>query len=289
MLLSMTGFGKAIVQYGFKTFHIEIKAVNGRHLDLRFKLPNTYKNRELELRSLILSHAVRGKIDFSLLVDSEEGDEEYALNEQLFKMYYRQLDKLKAELQSEADLFGAILRLPNVVKLNDTEVEEEEWQSVKEAAMEALESLKKYRLNEGDALYKDLRLRALNILTLLDEVEPYEEERLNTVKQRIDGNLKDFIQEQIDQNRFEQEVIYYLEKFDITEEKVRLRQHCTFFMDILDTNEEVKGKKLNFINQEMGREINTLGAKANHSMIQRIVVQMKDQLEKIKEQIANVV
>jgi uncharacterized protein (TIGR00255 family) len=289
MLYSMTGFGKASVHHQHKTYTIEIRSVNGRHLDVRFKLPNTLKSKELELRSMIAQHALRGKVDFNIVVNSEEGDEDYTLNLRLLKQYYKQLDIIRRELNTTDELIPAILKLPNVVKPNDEDVTGEEWQAVIKGTTEALESLKTFRKQEGDALYEDLRLRSINILTLLDKTGNHEEERQKKVRERLENNLKELVQNEVDQNRFEQELLYYLEKYDITEEKVRLEQHCNYFMDVLDGNDDSKGRKLNFISQEMGREINTLGAKANDASMQRLVVQMKDELEKIKEQVANVI
>ena len=289
MLLSMTGFGKSIVHYKHKTFHIELRSVNSRHLEIRFKLPNTYKNRELSMRSFISQRAIRGKLDCSIIVHSDQGDEEFALNSNLFKVYYNQLDELRKELGSTDELISAILKLPNVIEPNDAEATQEEWEVVQQGIEEAIDALSEFRRSEGQALQDELRVRAVQILKLVDEITEYEPGRADKVRERIRTSLKDIQETAIDENRFEQELIYYLEKYDITEEKVRLKQHCNYFMDVLDNGDEMKGRKLNFISQEIGREINTLGAKANDAKMQRLVVQMKDELEKIKEQVANVI
>ena len=291
MVLSMTGYGQASREFKDKTIRVEIKSLNGKTSDIRCKVPGTYKEKEIQLRKLVLEKAYRGKFDFSLTIESAKGDDEYGLNKLLFKKYYKEITELQNELGiSEGDIVQTILRIPNVVGSLNEEVDEEEWAEVIVTCKDALEALNNFRATEGTAAEKDLRDAASNIASLLKDVEQYEGGRIETLKDRFRRNLEEFNQdEQVDRNRFEQEIIYYIEKLDINEEKVRLTQHCKYFDEVMDSNAMEIGKKLGFIAQEMGREINTLGAKANEKNIQQIVVSMKDSLEKIKEQVANIV
>jgi uncharacterized protein (TIGR00255 family) len=291
MLLSMTGFGRATNTIGNKTITVEIRSLNSKFTDIRFKMPQTYKDKEHLLRKLIADKAQRGKIDVTLDIKSLEGDGEYALNQALFTKYYKELHQLSKELaMPSADIMQAILRIPNVVASSQDTIEEAEWNAVLDTVNEALENFTAFRLEEGAAMEKDCRLRIESILQLLSELTPLEEERVTKLRQKIQKNMEEYVgKENIDANRFEQEILYYLEKMDITEEKVRLAQHCKYFMEVLDSKETIKGRKISFISQEMGREINTLGSKANSSEIQHFVVKMKDELEKIKEQILNTI
>ncbi len=291
MLLSMTGFGRASNKSGDKTISVEIRSLNSKLTDIRFKLPQAYKEKEHILRKLIAEKAERGKIDVNIDIKSLEGDGEYALNQALFTKYYRELHQLSKELDMPpADIMQAILRIPNVVTSAQDTIDEQEWQTLLDTIDLALENFTAFRLEEGAAMEKDCRERIDSILNLVSELEPLEQERVNKLRLRIQKNMEEYVgKENIDANRFEQEILYYLEKMDITEEKVRLAQHCKYFLEVLDANETIKGRKVSFISQEMGREINTLGSKANSSDIQRYVVKMKDELEKIKEQVLNTI
>ena len=292
MLFSMTGYGRAIRTLGEKTVTIEVRALNSKMTDIRFKMPPYYKEKELDLRRILTEQAERGKIDVAIHVRSMSGEEDFALNHDLFKRYHKELKGLTAELNlSQDDLLTAILRLPNIVGSDDSGVQEEEWEAAHAALTEALEDFKKFRLTEGGAMEKDLRERVAGIMNLMTNVTPFEQERIVKLRQRLRQNLEEFLQkENVDENRFEQEVLFYLEKIDITEEKIRLGQHCKYFVETLnDKKNSSKGRTLNFITQEIGREINTLGSKAYSSDIQHLVVQMKDELEKMKELIANLV
>ena len=289
MLLSMTGYGRVNQAYKDKTVGVEVRSLNSKYTDVRLKIPNNYKEKEPDIRRKVITKAERGKIEITIEIKSVHGEESFSLNQALFRKYYRELSKLAEELQMPAgDLAPAILRLPNVVASPDDEIEEAEWQAVSKTIDLAIEQFQKFRLAEGQAMEEDLRLRIDNIRSLLAEVDPHEETRIQKLRQRMQQNLEEYMgKENVDENRFEQEVLFYLEKIDITEEKVRLEQHCNYFIEELDKKITLKGRKLSFISQEMGREINTLGAKAYSSDIQRLVVSMKDELEKIKEQVAN--
>jgi uncharacterized protein (TIGR00255 family) len=290
MLLSMTGYGRATGHFGERTISIEVRALNSKMTDLKLRLPADYREKEVELRKLITDHAERGKIDFSLDVQSADGAAAVALNEPLFRGYHRELSRLTQELgMNQSDLLQAILRIPNVVAGAAGEVDDEEWGVIAETLRRALEGLRAFRQQEGRVLESDLRLRIANILLLLSEVGPHEQGRFQRMRERLRTNMEEiFGKEKLDSNRFEQEILYYLEKMDITEEKVRLEQHCKYFLDQIENKQQSAGRTLNFISQEIGREINTLGAKAYDADIQKLVVQMKDELEKIKEQLANV-
>ena len=291
MLLSMTGFGRITSTINDKTITVEIRSLNSKFTDVRFKMPQAYKEKEHELRKLITDKAQRGKIDVTIDLKSLNGDGEYALNQALFTKYYKELHQLSKELaMPSADIMQAILRIPNVVSSSVDSVDENEWQAVLDAINDALKNFTSFRLEEGTAMENDCRDRIESILQLLSELEPLEKERVTKLRQKINKHMEEYVgKDNIDANRFEQEILYYLEKMDITEEKVRLAQHCKYFLEVLNSKETIKGRKINFISQEMGREINTLGSKANSSEIQRRVVKMKDELEKIKEQILNTI
>lgn len=287
----MTGYGQASTQFKDKKILVEIKSLNGKTSDIRCKVPGSYKEKEIQLRKYLIEKAYRGKFDFTLTIESDKGDDEYGLNKSLFRKYYRELTELKEELNIESgDIIQSILRIPNVVGATNEEVDEEEWNNVLKTSDEAIKALNNFRAEEGTAAEKDMKDAANSISELLLKIEPFESTRIETLKERFRKNLEDFqTDEKVDRNRFEQEIIYYLEKLDINEEKVRLAQHCKYFFEVLDSDNPEVGKKLGFIAQEMGREINTLGAKANEKNIQQMVVSMKDALEKIKEQVANIV
>ncbi|MCB0594800.1 MAG: YicC family protein [Lewinellaceae bacterium] len=285
----MTGYGRVSHTYGEKTINVEIRSLNSKFTDIRIKLPQNYREKESDVRRIVTERVDRGKVDLNIDVSSHQGDDEYGLNEPLFRKYHRELSKLSGELSiPSGDMLQAILRLPNVVASAAGTVSAEEWKALMGALNAAIDNFEKFRSAEGGAMEDDMRLRVNNILEFLGQLNPYEEERITRMRQRMHQNLEDYLgKDKIDENRFEQEILFYLEKIDITEEKVRLEQHCKYYLEELDKKKVSKGRKLSFISQEMGREINTMGAKAYSSEIQRLVVGMKDELEKIKEQVAN--
>lgn len=290
MLLSMTGFGKAVCDLPNKQVTIEIKSLNSKQLDIYARLPNIYKEKELELRNLLSRHLIRGKVELTITYEITDTSSSAKINLPLVKDYYAQLKELSEELseQGNESLMQIIMRFPDALTSEKEELDDAEWNAILEKTKSAMQSIQDFRKQEGKALEKDILERINNILTLLKELEGYEAERMERVKEKLNSGLADIAeQEKLDPNRYEQELIYYLEKMDITEEKVRLANHCKYFEEVIE-KETSAGKKLGFISQEIGREINTIGSKANHSDIQRIVVQMKDELEKIKEQLMNV-
>lgn len=289
MLLSMTGYGRLTNKMMDKNITVEIRSLNSKYTDMRLKIPQNYKEKEAEMRKIVMDRVERGKVDMLIEVRSLQGDESYSLNFPLFKKYYRELSKLSEELDMpQGDLMQAILKLPNVVSTEEDTIDDEEWKAVLSTLNGAIDKFEKFRRDEGAAMEKDLNLRIVNILESLGQLDPFEEVRVTRLRQRLHQNLQEYLgKDKVDENRFEQEILFYLEKIDVTEEKVRLEQHCKYFQEELAKNITLKGRKLSFITQEMGREINTLGAKAYSSDIQKIVVQMKDELEKIKEQVAN--
>jgi len=291
MIYSMTGYGQASQDFQDKKIVVEVRTLNGKSTDLRFRFPNNYKEKEITLRKIILDKAIRGKLDASITIENDAGEESIVLNKSLFKKYYSELKGIMDEENIvDGDLVQAIMRIPNVLMNKQAELDQSEWKTVKELTFAALEKLDVYRLTEGAAMATDLIANVKSIMHSLKEVDQYESERINTVKDRIKKNLEQFLSdEKTDSNRFEQEMIYYLEKLDINEEKMRLKQHCDYFLEFLEEKTPSKGKKLAFLSQEMGREINTLGAKAQDYNIQQLVISMKDDLERIKEMIANIV
>lgn len=289
MLLSMTGYGRLTNKFKDKNITVEIRSLNSKYTDIRLKIPQNYKEKESEMRRLVTERVERGKIDMLIEVSSMQGDDSYSLNLPLFKKYYRELSGLAEELEmAKGDLMQAILKLPNVISPEEDTVDEEEWKALLATLNGAIDKFDQFRRDEGAAMEKDLKLRIANILENLGQLDPFEEVRVTRLRQRLHQNLQEYLgKDKVDENRFEQEILFYLEKIDVTEEKVRLEQHCKYFQEELVKNITLKGRKLSFITQEMGREINTLGAKAYSSDIQKIVVRMKDELEKIKEQVAN--
>ena len=290
MLLSMTGYGRSQGSYGDKTITVEVRTLNSKVTDIKLRLPGDYKEKEVELRRMITDHAERGKIDLVIDVQNADGGANVSLNEPLIRGYHRELTRISSELGiRQDDILSALLRIPNVVASPSSEMDEQEWEALCAILGKALDQLKRFRRQEGEVLEADLRQRIALIMELLKEVTPFEVERFVRMRERLRNNLEDALgKDNIDQNRFEQEVLYYLEKMDMSEEKLRLEQHCKYFQEQMDKKQDSIGRTLNFISQEIGREINTLGAKAYDSDIQRVVVQMKDELEKIKEQLANV-
>ncbi|NOU59553.1 YicC family protein [Marinifilum sp. JC070] len=287
----MTGFGKATLELENKKVSIEIKSLNSKQLDINTRIPNLYKEKDLVLRNEIKNQLERGKVELSIFIESVGTDKETKINKPIVEAYYQQLSELSADLGIPMDkepILQTIVKLPDALKTEHQELDEEEWNQIFAGFKSAVADLNSFRKQEGDALQEDIFERIANIEKLLEEVPQYETNRIETVKTRINDNLKDFVEKQnVDKNRFEQEIIYYLEKLDITEEKVRLANHCKYFIETAQNGNSI-GKKLGFIAQEIGREINTLGSKANDSDIQKIVIQMKDELEKIKEQLLNV-
>lgn len=291
MVLSMTGFGQANELVGNQKFSLELKTLNGKATDIRIKVPSYYKDKEMIVRRTLLDGIMRGKIEANLSITSDIGSDDYGINSNLFKKYYTELESIHRDLGTTAsDMTASILRIPNVISSREEDITDEEWEIVQRIMSKAVASLNEFRKVEGAAMYQDLIASGRTISDSLEKVKPFENERMERVKVRLLRNLNEFKQnEQVDQNRFEQEMIYYLEKLDINEEKVRLSQHCQYFEEVLNNDDLQKGKKLAFIAQEMGREINTLGSKAQHSEIQQLVVKMKESLEKIKEQVLNIV
>lgn len=289
MLLSMTGYGRSTSQHQEKIITVDIKSLNSKFMDLRIRSPQNYRTKESVIRQIITDVLSRGKIELNIDIKSDNGSDAQTINKRLFKNYFKDIKQLQNELQFESeDILQSILRIPNVISVEEGEVDEEEWQALKSALNAAIEEFNKFRRNEGKAMEADLIYQINDIESLLSQVDPYEKSRIEKIKSRLNRQLEEHLgSDQIDRNRFEQEIIYYLEKIDITEEKVRLAQHCKYFLEILEKADTQKGKKLAFISQEMGREINTLGAKAYSTDLQKLVVGMKDNLEKIKEQLAN--
>ncbi len=285
----MTGYGRVSTSFKEKTISIEIRSLNSKYTDIRLKTPQNYKEKETYFRKTLTERLQRGKIEMVLEIKSLQGDEGYGLNAPLFKKYYKELKALNSELGiSNGDLVPSILRLPNVVASAEEDIDENEWSTVQDVLKSTLDKFDSFRKEEGNAMENDLVKRVSNISKLLKDIDPHEKERTDNLRQRLHQKLEEHLgKDKIDENRFEQEILFYLEKFDITEEKVRLAQHCKYFKEEIDKQVMIKGRKLSFISQEIGREINTLGAKAYSSTIQRLVVEMKDELEKIKEQVAN--
>ena len=291
MIQSMTGFGKATAITGNRKIIVEIKSLNSKTIDISTRILQPYRDKELEIRSRITSALRRGKVDFAIYIDNTQTSDTPSINVSAFNSYLKQIESISHELNVSlpADPFSVILRLPEVMGSSQLqeEVSDEEWNSVSEAIDRSIEELVEYRKAEGAALEKTFREKITNISELLELIGPYEEERLSKIKERIMSSLEENIGCQYDGNRFEQELIYYIEKLDINEEKQRLANHLDYFITTLE-EDCGQGKKLGFIAQEMGREINTLGSKSNHAEMQNIVVRMKDELEQIKEQILNV-
>jgi len=287
----MTGFGKASCEFEQKKIIVEVKSLNSKQSDISIKLPVQFREKELVLRNEINLKLNRGKIDLSLWIEGNENGKNIQLNEGMVLDYYNQLEKLYVRLGRDIkneDVMQIITRFPDVFKSESQTVNEEEWVVVLSTTREALDQLDDFRMQEGKVLEQDFILRTGIIESHLSAITPFEAERVQKIRDRINQNLKETIEtNQVDQNRLEQEIILYVEKLDITEEKVRLKNHCSYFLETMKT-EEFAGKKLGFIVQEIGREINTIGSKANHVEIQKIVVQMKDELEKIKEQLLNI-
>lgn len=289
MILSMTGFGKAQFVFGQHQATVEIKSLNSKQLEINLRLPITYRNKEQEIRSAITQEVGRGKVDCYISIENN-GASSVSLNQVVFKEYYKQLEMLANELKPAVnpDLFSVISRMPEVVTAAKEELVDEEGTLLMTQVHVALEMLKTFRQHEGEILQRDIMNHLASISTLLTSVDQYEHIRITQLRERMEKGLQELAGSiTIDQNRLEQEMIFYIEKLDITEEKVRLKKHLDYFETVVN-NEEGVGKKLGFVTQEIGREINTIGSKANCFELQQIVVQMKDELEKIKEQLLNI-
>lgn len=291
MIQSMTGYGKATVELPDKKINVEIKSLNSKAMDLSTRIAPVYREKEMEIRNEITGRLERGKVDFSLWVEKKDADQlATPINEDVVRAYYNRIKAISAAtgIPEPEDWFATLLRMPDVMtKTEITELSEEEWATARAAVCEAIGHLVDFRKQEGAALEKKFREKIANIARLLESVEPYEKERVGKIKERIVDALEKTISVDYDKNRLEQELIYYIEKLDVNEEKQRLANHLKYFISTLE-NGSGQGKKLGFIAQEMGREINTLGSKSNHAEMQKIVVQMKDELEQIKEQVLNV-
>lgn len=288
MIKSMTGFGKATLELDNKTINVEVRSLNSKGADVSIRLSSIYRNFELELRNDITKQLERGKIDVSIYVESNQAETPVEINMALAKAYKQKLQNLAAELNEPLnDVVYQILKLPDVLKGERNQADENEWKQIKQTISQAIVQLNNFRDMEGLSLKKDFEERLNKIKICLDEVKTLDEKRIAIIKTRIRTNIFDVItKDKIDENRFEQELIYYIEKLDINEEKVRLQTHLDYFLNTM--TEASAGRKLNFIAQEIGREINTIGSKANDAPIQKLVVLMKDELEKIKEQCNNV-
>jgi uncharacterized protein (TIGR00255 family) len=285
MIQSMTGFGKATLQLPNKKITVEIKSLNSKGLDLNVRTPSVYREKELGLRNQIALQLERGKIDFSLFIEAAGEDVSTKINVGILQAYMEQLKNLEPNASS-LELMKLAISMPDVLKTEREEIDLEEWKKILTVVDEALQNIVSFRVSEGASLEKEFLLRVANIRWFMDEAVSFDAERVTTVKTRLRTALEE-LKVNVDENRFEQELIFYLEKYDITEEKVRLSNHLNYFVETLNGN-EANGRKLGFITQEMGREINTMGSKSNHTEMQKLVVMMKDELEKIKEQVLNV-
>ncbi len=284
MIESMTGYGKSVIQLPTKKISIEVKSLNSKNLDLNTRMPSLYREKELSIRKLIASKLVRGKVDFSLYMEITGEETSTQINKTVVNQYIKQLkDVVDGD---ETELLKMAIRLPDAVTTERDEMDKDEWSQISKEIDSSLEKILQYRIDEGKSLEDEFVARVQNISNLLDEVIAMDPDRIEGVRERLNKGISE-IKEKVDENRFEQELVYYIEKFDITEEKVRLKNHLDYFQKALNS-EDSNGKKLGFISQEMGREINTIGSKSNHAPMQKLVVQMKDELEKIKEQLLNV-
>ena len=284
MIHSMTGYGKSVLQLPSKTISIEIKSLNSKSLDLNMRMPSMYRSKELTLRKLIASKLNRGKVDFSLFFENTGAETFTNVNPTVVKKYMAQLEELATG--DEMQRLQMAIKMPDAISTERDDIDESEWADIQNEIHNALENILVYRLEEGRVLEADFTKRITIISDLLNQVLAIDPERITNVRERLHKGVAE-LKEKYDENRFEQELVYYIEKFDITEEKVRLQNHLEYFIKTLDSKDS-NGKKLGFISQEIGREINTIGSKANFAPMQKLVVQMKDELEKIKEQLLNV-
>jgi uncharacterized protein (TIGR00255 family) len=285
MILSMTGFGKASLQLSTKKITIEVKSLNSKGLDLNTRMPSVYRENELALRNLLAQKLERGKVDFSLYVEVTGEDTSSKINAPIVKAYMAQLKTILPNAD-DTELMKMAIRMPDTMKTEREEIDENEWKQIQIVIDEAIENMLSFRKSEGASLEKEFTLRIENIRNYMNQALVLDPERVNNIKERLQTAIEE-LKVNVDTNRFEQELIYYLEKLDITEEKIRLTNHLDYFLQTLNGS-EANGRKLGFITQEMGREINTMGSKSNHAEMQKLVVMMKDELEKIKEQVLNV-
>lgn len=284
----MTGFGKATKEFENKTVNVEIRSLNSKNLDLSLRLSSTYRDKEHELKSEITKLLERGKVDLSIYVESKQVETPVQINTDLAKSYYNQLKQLAADLnEPTTNLMSYVLKMPDVLKSERKEPNEQDWNDIHSVVLTAIEGLNKFRTDEGKSIEKDFETRLGIIADSLEKIKEHDAARIQNIRDRIKKNLEEVVgKDKVDNNRFEQELIYYIEKLDINEEKVRLKTHLDYFIKTM--KEPAGGRKLNFIGQEIGREVNTIGSKANDAEMQKLVVLMKDELEKIKEQTNNV-
>lgn len=284
MIYSMTGYGKSVLQLPTKKVTIELKSLNSKNLDLNARMPSIYREKELAIRKILADKLVRGKVDFSIYVETTAEDTSTQINTPVVKQYISQLKKVVDG--NDIELLKMAVRFPDALNTVREEIDENEWASIQTEINTAIDDLNNYRLNEGKVLEQDFNDRIDTISNILNDVIAMDPERVDGVRERLIKGVEE-LREKYDENRFEQELVYYIEKFDITEEKVRLKNHLNYFTESINSQDS-NGKKLGFISQEMGREINTIGSKSNYAPMQQLVVQMKDELEKIKEQLLNV-
>ncbi len=286
MIQSMTGYGKSTIQLPEKKITIEIKSLNSKQLDLNVRIPSFYKEKEIAIRKQLGKNLIRGKIEFSFYSELTGIEKSQTINKEITRAYINELKEI-TPTQNEVELLQIAMRMPDTTSSSRDDIDENEWLDIQKIITEAINNLIQFRIDEGKSIEKDFIDRIENIGDLLEQIKKYDNERTDTIKTRIKERLDEVVgKTNIDENRFEQEMIFYIEKLDINEEKVRLKNHLNYFIEQLNSSES-NGKKLGFITQEIGREINTLGSKSNHTEMQKIVIQMKDELEKIKEQILN--
>ncbi|MCC9072631.1 YicC family protein [Flavobacterium sp. F-65] len=285
MIQSMTGFGKASLQLPTKKITVEVKSLNSKGLDLNVRMPSLYREMELGLRNQIALKLERGKVDFSIFIESTSEQTSTKVNVPIVKIYINQLKEVYPQAD-ETELMKMAIRMPDTLKTEREEIDENDWEQIQTVIEEALQNILNFRKDEGESLEKEFQLRIGNIRQYMTDALALDPERVQAIKDRLQTAISE-LKVNVDENRFEQELIYYLEKLDITEEKVRLTNHLDYFLETINGT-EANGRKLGFITQEMGREINTMGSKSNHAQMQKLVVMMKDELEKIKEQVLNV-
>jgi len=288
MILSMTGYGKSELNLQNANFTIEVRSLNSKQIDANVKMSSVYRDKEIGLRKLLSEKLQRGKIELSIWREKSESSSNYILNTEVAKDYFSQIKELNNSLDLDIkELMPSILKMPDVLVKGDEKGDENEWEEIEKGVNSAIENLLQFRLDEGSKLESDITSRIDKLTTLLSEIAPFAKNRINKIKESLSEKLTELDSKNIDENRFEQELIYYLEKQDITEEQVRLSAHLNYFLETMKTDAP-NGKKLGFISQEIGREINTVGSKSSDAEMQKIVVQMKDELEKIKEQLLNI-
>ena len=289
MIQSMTGYGKAVVEYGEKKINVEVKSLNSKTLDLSTRIAPIYREKEMQIRQMVSQALTRGKVDFSIWIEKDTVVDATPVNGALVAGYYKQIKEIiqKNNIPEPADWLATLMRMPDVLTKTETEtLTDEEWEAATKAINEALGKLTEFRMQEGAALQRKFSEKIDNIAALLESIEPFDKARVEKIRSRIIDRLKSIHEVEYDKNRLEQELIYYIEKLDISEEKQRLANHLKYFRETMEETQGV-GKKLGFIAQEMGREINTTGSKSNNAEMQNIVVKMKDELEQIKEQVLN--